>query len=528
VADSGDNRVRYVTPANIIQTIAGDGLPFPLSGDNLQEIPTGYPLGVAVDDAGNVYVSDAGEQLIRRLASNGVVTTIAGTTQAGFSGDGGPALLADLDRPIRITVDNAGNIVFIDAANSRVRRISTDGVIRTVAGTGNTGYNPDQNNGPATSADLDIPSGLAVDDAGNIYIAEFRGNVVRRVDIATGLITVFAGGTTQSAIPLPGTLAMDGSGNLYVVSSSDLSLNDMILKINPQGFQTAFAGTCTAAMGGSTQVPDGIPASAACFAYLSLTGISADGLGNVYIADSGRDVIYKVTPDGILHLFAGSAAGMTGYSGDGGPALQATLDLGDYTGGSSLGTVQASGNGSIAASATGDLHIGTIVNSNMDLSSVILPFDGRLRKILAATPYLSQPEQINLVGQSGGRIVTGSLSVITTLNPGSSTPVPGMAYTTQVTSGSAWLSVSPDSGSTPGLLTVTADPFTLAPGVYQGTITINVAFANPSAQTVTVQFSVGQAVAASIAVDHDHLSFTYANTSVARTQTVTVSNQGNN
>jgi sugar lactone lactonase YvrE len=186
------------------------------------------PDGVAVDSAGNLYIADMNNSRIRKV-SNGVITTVAGTGTAGFSGDNGPVARAQLDSPDGVAVDAAGNLYIADMDNNVIRKVS-NGVIYTVAGNGTAGFSGD--NGPATSAQLYIPTGVAVDTAGNLYIADHQNDRIRKV--SNGVITTVAGnGTlgyngddipaTSAALGWPYGAAVDASGDVFFSESSGLS-----------------------------------------------------------------------------------------------------------------------------------------------------------------------------------------------------------------------------------------------------------------------------------------------------------------
>jgi trimeric autotransporter adhesin len=209
----------------VLTLVAGIGTPG-FSGDNgpATSAQLNYPCGVAVDSAGNLYIAELNNNRIRRV-SNGVITTVAGNGTPGFSGDNGPATGAELAGPEGVAVDSAGNLYIADTGNSRIRRVS-NGVITTVAGNGcgSNGCGFSGDNGPATSAELTNAEGIAVDSAGNLYIADTYNQRIRRV--SNGVITTVAGNgargfggdngpATSAGLSGPAGVAVDSAGNLY-------------------------------------------------------------------------------------------------------------------------------------------------------------------------------------------------------------------------------------------------------------------------------------------------------------------------
>src|SRR5438105_284513 len=179
IADADNGVILRVGSDGIANVIAGNGLPG-ISGDGGLAVNASLdiPLSVAVDSAGNVYIGEYGGR-IRKVTPDGIINTIAGTDTAGFSGDGGPATSAQLDQPFGLAVDSAGNVYIADSNNHRVRRGSPDGFISTVAGTGEKGFSGDR--GPATAAKLTMPSRIAVDTSGNLFIVETVNGRIRKV-----------------------------------------------------------------------------------------------------------------------------------------------------------------------------------------------------------------------------------------------------------------------------------------------------------------------------------------------------------
>jgi uncharacterized protein (TIGR03437 family) len=179
LSGNGNNRIRKVSTNGALTTVADGNGVIGSSGDGLAAITAhiNNPLGIAVDKAGNLYVADTGNHKIRRIAVNGIITTVAGTGIAGFSGDGGPATIAQLNNPTSVSVDAAGNLYIADKSNFRIRMVSANGMITTIAGKSSSGYSGD--GGPATNAQLKFPTGTAVDSAGNVYVADSQNSAIR-------------------------------------------------------------------------------------------------------------------------------------------------------------------------------------------------------------------------------------------------------------------------------------------------------------------------------------------------------------
>ncbi|MDR3738109.1 MAG: hypothetical protein P4L40_03725 [Terracidiphilus sp.] len=318
ITDVGPNVVRKVSNG-LITTVAGNGTSG-YSGDNgpATSAKLYQPYGIAVDAAGHVYIADCFNKVIREV-SNGVITTFAGNGTYGYSGDNGPATSAQLDGPSGVAVDASGNVYIADSGNNRIRKVA-NGVITTFAGNGTQGYSGD--NGLAANAELYAPEGVGVDAAGTVYIADSYNNVVRKV--SDGVITTVAGTgawgysgdngpATRGQMNTPWSVAADSSGNVYI---ADLG-NGRLRKVS-NGVITTIAG------GGDALGNNGPPTSAKLFRPL---GVAADPAGNVYIADASsgnatNNLIWKVS-SGLITAFAGT--GSWGSSGDNGPATEAEL-----------------------------------------------------------------------------------------------------------------------------------------------------------------------------------------------------------
>jgi uncharacterized protein (TIGR03437 family) len=287
------------------------------------------PQAVALDSSHNLYIADAGNNRIRKV-SDGKINTIAGsgsaTSSAGYSGDGGPATSALLRNPYSVRVDSAGNVYLSDIDNQVVRRIDgKTGTITTIAGVnGNYGYFQNQDGGPAASAYLDKPLGLAFDAKGNLYIADSNDDRIRSIS-TDGNIHTFAGanqwdtfggdGGPANAASLnhPYGVAVDASGNVYIADSA----NNRIRKVSTDGTITTVAGTGTAGFSG-----DGGPA---LNAQLNRPwDIAVDSSGDLFIADYNNQRIRLVDASGTITTIAGTTG--LGYSGDGGAATSAKLN----------------------------------------------------------------------------------------------------------------------------------------------------------------------------------------------------------
>jgi mucin-19 len=299
VADTFNQRIRKVTPAGVVSTIAGtNNTGFSGDGGPATSALLWFPTSVAVDGAGNVFIGDVFNERIRKITSNGIITTVAGNGVPGFSGDGGPAVIAQISNPVGLATDTAGNLFIADSNNHRIRMVTPTGVITTVAGSGDAGFSGD--GGPAGSAKLNHPTGVAIDSSGNIFIADSDNNRIRRVDPA-GMISTFAGtgvadfgGDDEPAITaqlnLPRDVVVDNAGNVFISDSN----NARVRMVNLLGQISTVAGTGVAGFSG-----DGGPAYAA---QIAASALGIDGAGNLLIVDAGR--IRRVTFTPVANLSA--------------------------------------------------------------------------------------------------------------------------------------------------------------------------------------------------------------------------------
>ena len=304
----------------IITTIAGcDDTALGDGGPALNAYLEG-PLAIAFDEAGNLYVTDGFHDRIRKINTAGIITTIAGTGTSGYNGDGIPAISAQVSRPTGIICDVKGNLYFCDNYNNRVRKIDTAGIITTIAGNGSIVYNGD--NILADTAAVYSPHWVAKDAQGNLYVSEWGNHRVRKID-TSGIITTLAGtgisGYTGDGGPAanamvnsPYGIAIDDTGNIYFADYQE----NVVRKIDTSGTITTFAGNSSV-----FTVGDNGPATSAGLNHP--IGVMVDRADNVYITEGSHERIRKLKA-GIITTIAGN--GMEGFSGDGGPATAAELN----------------------------------------------------------------------------------------------------------------------------------------------------------------------------------------------------------
>jgi trimeric autotransporter adhesin len=322
IAENSGARIRKVTAAGVISTVAGTGTPGNNGDGGLATMAQlGYPGGVAVDSVGNIYIADYGNCVVRKVTPGGMISTLAGIGTNGYSGDGGPASVAKIGHPTGVSVDSAGNVYIPDINNNRVRKVTLDGLINTVAGNGTSGFSGDGS--LATAAKLNSPHGIAMDSSGNLYIADQSNNRIRKVAPSGAINTIAGYGTAaysgdggtaiMAQLNSPGHVIIDSAGNLYIADGA----NWRVRKVAANGTISTIVGTGSPSFGG-----DGGPATAAQIRLIE--GMVLDSAGNLYLADYGNHRIRKVNSGGIINTIAGN--GTQGYSGDGGPALAAKLN----------------------------------------------------------------------------------------------------------------------------------------------------------------------------------------------------------
>jgi sugar lactone lactonase YvrE len=462
VADFGNARVRRISPGGIIATVAGNGQPAPLgqTGGTLSYSPAnpfssgdGGPAihatfarvgGAIFDAAGNLYVSDSGGNRIRKIAADGTIATFAGTGQAGYSGDGGPALQAALFGAGPLAVDPKGALDVI-TGDSRVRKITPDGIIHLVAGTGTgTGLDRAQGDGgPAVNATLNEPGGVAFDAQGNTYIADISNARLRKID-TNGIITTIVG-PGQLGTDYYNAVAVDPRGNIFLAwtraalfpAVATNAISGMILRVNPDGTLSRIVGNGQPCTGGPGDTPfpfDGMPAINAQLCEVRSFMIDKDGV--MYLPYGSQ--ILKVTTDGVIHTVAGDPHATA--IGDGGPALSAGLNV------NSPGTLAFDPKG-----------------------NMVIPQPGldRIREITATTYQFTL--SADSIAATGSQLQTRTIATSSNF----AEPFP---YAVRVATDDAgsWLSVNRQSGLVGEPFTVNINPAGLVPGAYHGTITVSV------------------------------------------------------
>lgn len=347
---SGDIKVRKIDPFGIIHTAAGHGTTIGYSGDGgpatLAQLYV--PEFVCMDASGNLYISDRANHRVRKVDASGIITTFAGTGVPGYTGDGGPATLAQIYNPTGIAVDVHGNVYFASSFTSVIRKVDPSGIISTAAGNGVLMFAGD--GGPATAASFYDPEGIVFDHAGNLIISDQGNNRLRKIDTA-GIITTIVGMSsagysgdggpaTAAKINKVWDITTDTFGNIYIPDC----LNNRIRRINSAGIITTIAGTGIGGFSG-----DGGPASAARF--YQPKGIARDCAGNLYISDNAR--IRKIQYNHPPHFAEGHSYSLTACS-DTVTDISSILSVVDTDNAQAItwSVVMTAGHGSVAGSFT--------------------------------------------------------------------------------------------------------------------------------------------------------------------------------
>ncbi len=378
-----------------ISTVAGGGQNYPGNGGPATSAGLYSTDGIVEDNSGNIYFAEYGRNVIRKVTPNGIISTTAGIYGAfsgGFSGDGGPAINAQLSSPSGLALDASGNLYVADTANGRIRKISTTGIITTVAGGGTLGGGNIGDGGPATEAILDNPHGIAFDSSGNLYVA--ANQRVRKVD-GKGIITTVVGGgsgpgigdggpATNAQLSNPSGIAFDPVGNLYIADWS----HTRIRKVSTDGIISTFAGTGNTGYSG-----DGGPATNA--ELFAPWGVATDSFGNVYITDYGNHVVRAVSANGIINTIAGGGPCCTVYDGE--PAIGAYLT---YPEGITVGA-----GGKLYFASTGQSRIFRLTPGPLTATSTSLASDANPQNLGTKVTFAAGVEPL-----SGSGTPTGSIT----------------------------------------------------------------------------------------------------------------------
>ena len=370
IADSYSSHILKIDTAGTLTVAAGNGtVGYSGDGGPATSAALNHPEGVFVDAAGNIFIADTDNSVIREVASNGNITTVAGNGNAGYSGDGGPATSAQLDDPYGVFVDGAGNIFIADTDNAAIREVVA-GIIQTVAGNGTNGYSGD--GGIATSAQLDLPQGLFVDASDNIFIADTDNNRIRVVNTGTSAITVATvviqpgdiqtvagngtagytgdgGAATSAELNIPNGVFADGSGDIFIVDT----VNSVIREV------TGSSGVIATVAGNGTAGYSGDGGAATSAELNNPSNILVDGSGNIWIADTDNSVIREVTAGTIQTVIGNNTLA---YSGDGASAVNAELNA--------PGEVSVDGSGDLFIADTVSSVIREVVATTGDIQTV--------------------------------------------------------------------------------------------------------------------------------------------------------------
>ena len=469
IGDYYNYRVRKIGTNGNISTLAGNGLnDYHGDGGPATASQLVQPQAVAVDSSGNLYIADTFGNTVRKVTPDGTTTTFAGTGVPGYSGDGGLATAAQLNRPRGIVVDSTGNVYISDTDNHVIREVTTNGNINAFAGTGVAGYSGD---GAAPYlAKLNAPCGLAMDSSGNLYIADLANNVIR--EISSSIIDTIAGAfnagyfgdgstATSALLNSPTSVALDSAGNLYIADYYNHAIRKVTLSTK---IITTVAGTGTRGFSGDS--------SAATSAQLSLPwGVAVDSSNNIFIGDSGNNVIREVASGGTISTVAGNHASGAGYAGDGGPATSAQLN----------------GAGSLVVSSSGNVYVADTNNNVIRLLTA-----GTSHAVLSVTATHSGFFQPGQTGAAYSVVVSNATGAGATSGAVTVTATSSAGFTVGSMSGQGW--------SCSGSTCTRSDA--LAAGTSYPAITVAGSVAAGFCSSVTLQIAVtGGGSAATGAVD---------------------------
>ncbi|GAC1313447.1 MAG: hypothetical protein NVSMB2_01360 [Chloroflexota bacterium] len=389
VADSNNGRIWRVDPRGIMTTFAGQGSGFGGDGGPATQALFANPEGIAIAPDGTVYVADTSNHRIRRITPGGIISTFAGNGSSSFSGDGGPATQASLSAPSNVAIGPDGSVYFADYGNARIRKVSPNGIITTVAGNGIVGFSGD--GGPAAQAEISNIHGIAVGRDGTLFIGDTNNHRVRQVS-PTGLMTTYAGnGTccfsgdgglaTQASLSDPNGLAIGSDGTLFVAQPAD----ERIRQISPEGIVTTLAGTGVRGYSG-----DGGLATQATFYFPYDVAVGPDGA--VFIADEGNSTIRRIGSAfpaiSVGQLTIPSGDGSQLYIFDGGGRHLKTLHA---LTGAALYTFSHDVAGRLTSIADADGNVTTIQHdANGNPIGIVAPFGQQTSLAVDSSGYLSR------------------------------------------------------------------------------------------------------------------------------------------
>lgn len=421
--DYGSAVVRKIDPSGNISTFAGGGT----GGDGSVATAAGLssPIGIVTDKSGNVYIADAGLHMIGLVDPSNIIHVIGGTGVSGSSGDGGPATAAKFNGPTSIARDNSGNLYIADRFNHKIRMINTSGIVSTIAGTGAASFSGD--GGAATGATLNNPMSVVVDPTGNIFVMDYSNARVRKID-PSGTITTYAGNGT-TGLPLDGSpataarvnggfgLALDAAGNLFI---SEDATGNTVRVVNTAGIINTIAGN-----GISGYTGDAVPATST--SLWNVKGVTVDVNSNVLMSDAGNRRIRKVdasalTITGVTTLCAGNT---TTLSSSGTSGAWTSSD-------NAIATVSSSGVVTAVAAGTATIYYTQIlaagntaftVNSCPTETKIVVgvtglqvfpnPSNGTFNIVL---PETNNATDITLTDMLGHTVVTKNISANQTRN----------------------------------------------------------------------------------------------------------------
>ncbi len=553
----------FLTPVSVATDSSGNvyfasGTIFQIDGTGLlKAVATPgniFVAGLATDSAGNVYYSDPlSKSWVVKVSPSGGLTTVAGTGTSGYSGDNGPATSAQMSQQEGVAIDGAGNVYIADTFNHRIRKVDTNGIITTVAGTGKADYAGD--GGPATGAALNAPSSVALDSAGNLFISDMRNNVIRKVD-TRGIITTVAGngkagfsgdgGPALSAqLFAPYGIAVDASGRVYFADQANSRVRVLTPTTTTPPATAATIGTlapATAAAGGpgfalsvfgsnfvtgasvrwnSVSLSSTVVSGTQMGATVPANLIAASGTATVNVVNPGaaasNSLTFTISPQAgctPTGLFIQAISPQSGFSALVGQPVNLQVAISDNCGtpvltgkGSSVVATFSNNDPSLVLSSAGSgrwaatwtpsagqgavavievsafeaLGSGTILGGKVDITGFI--------QSSAAAALLVTPASLTFSLSQGGQTASQPVSVV---NQGS------QAANFTATTSTSWLSVGPASGSSapgaPGILTVTANTGTLAPGTYTGAVGIQSGGVVLPPVTVTMTISSAQPI----------------------------------